>query len=72
MEGALHLTLCSHDASPEVLEKIMKLPEDKRRKALLALEVDEYCNRRFNDHTVLIRDIPHPAMALDHNGDWIL
>ncbi len=55
-----------------ILDKINALPEEKRKKALLEFEQHEYFSRNEYKHTVMIRDIPHPDMALDANGDWIV
>lgn len=55
-----------------ILKKINFLPEEEKRQALMELEVHEYCSSRSDNHTVSIRDIPHPLMKLNENGDWAM
>ncbi len=47
-----------------LLNKINALPKKQREKALMELELHEYCKTRERQHTVLIRDIPHPLMVV--------
>lgn len=56
----------------KILEKINSLPAEKRKKALLEFEVHEYCFGKSDNHTILIRDIPHPLIKLKKNGDWAM
>jgi len=56
----------------QILEKINALPEPRRTKALQELEVHDYCVRHENKHNCLIADIPHPMMAVDEYGNWIV
>lgn len=55
-----------------LLEKIESLPEPKRAHALMELEVHDYCAASEHKHNCLIEDIPHPAMAVDSDGNWII
>ena len=55
-----------------ILEKINALPEPGRTEALREFEVHEYCARNGKKHNCLIEDIPHPDMAIDVDGNWIL
>ena len=55
-----------------ILEKLNALPDGAREKALREFEQHEYFSRNEYKHTAMIRDIPHPDMALDENGDWVL
>ena len=55
-----------------ILEKINALPEPKRSMALREFEIDEYYARNERKHNCLIEDIPHPDMALDENGEWVV
>ncbi len=54
-----------------LLNKINSLPGSQRGKALMELEAHEYCKTREQQHTVLIRDIPHPLMIVkrDYSGN---
>ncbi len=54
------------------MDKINALPDERRKKALIEFEQHEYFSRNEQRHTSMIRDIPHPDMALDENGEWIL
>lgn len=56
----------------KILEKLNALPEPQRSKALREFEVHEYCAANERKHNCLIEDIPHPDMAVDDNGNWIL
>lgn len=56
----------------KILEKLNALPEPQRTKALCAFEVHEYCIANERKHNCLIEDIPHPAMAVDGDGNWII
>jgi len=42
----------------------MRYLKKQREKALMELELHEYCKTRERQHTVLIRDIPHPLMVV--------
>ena len=60
-----------------ILEKINSLPNEQREKALRDFELHEYCASKEGQHTILIRDIPHPLMALDgdrysRSGKWYM
>jgi len=55
-----------------IIEKLNALPDGVREKALQEFELHEYTARNERKHTSMIRDIPHPEMAVDENGEWIL
>lgn len=59
------------------LNKINALPPEKRKKALLELEVHNYCKFNEDKHILLINDTPHPLMTLDgdrysRSGNWYM
>ncbi len=56
----------------QILDKINALPDDRRKKALIEFEQHEYFARNEYKHTALIRDIPHPDMATNEDGSWII
>ena len=56
----------------KILSKLNALPEEERRRALIEFEKHEYFSRNEQKHTAMIRDIPHPDMALDENGEWVM
>ena len=60
-----------------ILEKINSLPNEQREKALRDFELHEYCASKEGQHTILIRDIPHPLIVLDgdrysRSGEWYM
>ena len=55
-----------------ILKKLNALPEPKRTQALREFEAHDYCGRREKRHNCLIDDIPHPAMAVNDDDEWIL
>lgn len=55
-----------------ILKKLNALPEPKRTQALKEFEVHDYCSRKERNHNCLIEDIPHPAMAVNDDGEWIV
>jgi|LFRM01.1.fsa_nt_gb hypothetical protein len=60
-----------------LLEKIYALPDEQREKALRDFELHEYCASKEGQHTILIRDIPHPLIVLEgdrysRSGKWYM
>ena len=60
-----------------ILEKINSLPNGQREKALRDFELHEYCASKEGQHTILIRDIPHPLIVLEgdrysRSGKWYM
>ena len=56
----------------KILAKLNALPDGVRENALREFELHEYTARNERKHTAMIRDIPHPEMVVDENGEWVL
>ncbi len=60
-----------------LLNKINALPKEQKKRALMEFELHEYCKAKEKQHTVLIRDMPHPLIVLDgdrysRSGSWYM
>jgi hypothetical protein len=66
-----------HNFCQRLLNKINALPKEQKKRALMELELHEYCKEKEIQHTVLIRDMPHPLIVLDgdrysRSGSWYM